>query len=273
MSTTKKFYDVIKNWLDQKEVVKQALSNQGEFPLQEINLEPIFFTENNFFMGVLNQNLLAVTQENYASQFHTGLMNINYWLTQGRSIPSLLPIRSTHLLSSSLVTKLVNQITQSALPIGLIRMPLLQITAVDQLVLSPILEQFYRLGVILEIIDFTGEEDELHWLNDNLIQGVHLSTGLLRAAAMSHEKKQIMDQIMNLSSSRHFHTYSGGISLVHDFNFAKNNSITFTYGSFLMPAVTKHQILKIKHSQFSSITSSTNFSRGPHPRNPTCSLD
>jgi hypothetical protein len=82
-----------------------------------------------------------------------------------------------------------------------------------------------------------------------------------------------MDQIMNLSSSRHFHTYSGGISLVHDFNFAKNNSITFTYGSFLMPAVTKHQILKIKHSQFSSITSSTNFSRGPHPRNPTCSLD
>ena len=67
-------------------------------------------------------------------------------------------------------------------------MPLLQITAVDQRVLSPILEQFYRLGVILEIIDFTGEEDELHWLNDNLIQGVHLSTGLLRAAAMSHEK-------------------------------------------------------------------------------------
>jgi hypothetical protein len=126
---------------------------------------------------------------------------------------------------------------------------------------------------ILEIIDFTGEEDELYWLNDNLIQGVHLSTGLLRAAAMSHEKKQIMDQIMNLSASRHFHTYSGGISLVHDFNFAKNNSITFTYGSFLMPAVTKHQILKIKHSQFSSITSSTNFSRGPHPRNPTCSLD
>ncbi len=186
MNTTKKFYDVIKNWLDQKEVVKQAHSNQGEFPLQEINLEPIFFTENTFFMGVLNQNLLEVTQENYASQFHTGLMNINYWLTQGRSIPSLLPIRSTHLLSSSLVTKLVNQITQSALPIGLIRMPLLQITAVDQRVLSPILEQFYRLGVILEIIDFTGEEDELHWLNDNLIQGVHLSTGLLRAAAMSH---------------------------------------------------------------------------------------
>jgi len=39
MNTTKKFYDVIKNWLDQKEVVKQAHSNQGEFPLQEINLD------------------------------------------------------------------------------------------------------------------------------------------------------------------------------------------------------------------------------------------
>jgi hypothetical protein len=90
---------------------------------------------------------------------------------------------------------------------------------------------------------------------------------------MTSLSKERFNDLMITCKRQNHHTYVEGISLVHDFNFAKNNSITFTYGSFLMPAVTKHQILKIKHSQFSSITSSTNSSRGPHPRNPTCSLD
>jgi EAL domain-containing protein (putative c-di-GMP-specific phosphodiesterase class I) len=152
-------------------------------------------------------------------------------------------------LSKEFVLEYEQYLMASQLPVGLIRVPLLDYRNLEMSLIEYQLLQLQRLGLILELKNFSGSDAELVWLNSNLFKGVHISIGFVRAAMMTSLSKERFDDLMITCKSQNHHTYVEGISLVHDFNFAKENEVQFCYGPLMMPPVSKHQLLKITISQ------------------------
>lgn len=254
MTSKKGIYSIFKNIIKKENVLSQATLQDKFIEPQVVNLTPIFNTTTQAFSGVIHQSLVGLQKEFTSTHIEDGLQNIAYWHCHGRAINTLLPIHQNLLTQDTLVNQLIEQIASSNLPIGLIKMPIIGLQEPNPIDIYPALQKLQRIGIILEFWGFNGSEQEFSWLDKNLFKGVHLSIGLLRAASMTSQASEIINKLNLKIFSQKIHTYSGGISLVHDLTFAKNLKINSCYGSLLMPAVTKHQILKITDSQFAHLS-------------------
>jgi EAL domain-containing protein (putative c-di-GMP-specific phosphodiesterase class I) len=242
-------YHQLKQWLDHHYVAQQPTEIRSETVEQLINLEPIFNTQSNVFYAVLQKDLIQTGINDYLHRLKLGLENISYWHFHGRAITSLFPIPANFLLNESFCEALIILLKESNLPVGLIKMPLMYYKNYSIHQLAEPLEKLQRLGIILELKQFSGSSEDLNWMKSGFFKGVHCSTSLIRAASMTSYSKEIFDDLMRTCKAQNLHTYGEGISLVHDFIFTKKNRIDACYGTLLMPEVSKHQLLKIKTSQ------------------------
>ena len=247
---SQKLYGTFKQWFEKSIKVRQPHKSKNGFIEQLINLEPIFDTKTHLFSGSLQNDLNTSDPVEYLHLFELGLENITYWHFHGRAIKSLLPLPIGFFQEEDFYEQFEQLLLTSQLPVGLIRLPLIHYKNREIEKMIDKLLKLKRLGIILELKDFSGTASEMRWLKSHLFKGVHFSTALLRAASMASLSKELFDQIMQFCKEENFHTYGEGISLVHDFTFTKQNGIDSCYGPLLMPAVSKHQLLKIHTSQF-----------------------
>lgn len=257
MKSKKTFYSLFKNIITKEKFLSQSQEVERFLESQIVNLIPIFNTHTQEFSAVLYQSLLDTHGEFLENHLQDALQNIAYWHCHGRAITTLLPINQNTLLNENQLDILIEKILKSSLPIGLIRMPITGLNEGPTDLLVEVLNKLSRLGIILEFWGFNGNDKDFSWLTEQEFKGIHLSIGLLRAASMTTHTKDIFDKLIKHTTLHKIHTYSGGMSLVHDLTFARNLNVNFSYGSLLMPAVTKHQILKISESQFKHLSTNS----------------
>lgn len=242
-------YQNLRYWLTKRIRIEQPQNKDLNFEEQLIYLDSIFESQSQEFAGAICNDLLQSNPTLYLRQFKNALDSIAYWHCHGRAIQTFLPLPTSMLLSREFVLEYEQYLMASQLPVGLIRVPLLDYRNLEMSLIEYQLLQLQRLGLILELKNFSGSDAELVWLNSNLFKGVHISIGFVRAAMMTSLSKERFDDLMITCKSQNHHTYVEGISLVHDFNFAKENEVQFCYGPLMMPPVSKHQLLKITISQ------------------------
>lgn len=252
MKTTRwKIYSILKDWAKTHTTLKEPSETDPSLQIQQINLEPFFDTQTHLFKGVFCQSFLNCEKKDLESLFRECIGNLNYWHCHNRAIRCIIPLHSEHMTSAMTFPLICQWIRESELPVGLLAIAVGHIESLS--VLKPELEKLKLLGLEIELFEFAGLKEEFDWLNEFAFDGVHLSQSFIRSTYQSKEQMALFQKILSLQHTYKFHLYFRGISLVHDFIFAKNHGIHFCYGPLMMPAVSKHQILKIKDSQFTNM--------------------
>lgn len=243
-----KIYSILKDWAKTNTSLKEPSQINSSLQLQRINLEPIFDTQTHLFKGVFCQSFLKGEKTDLEELFKECLGNLNYWHCHNRAIRCIIPLRAEYIRSTMTLPLICQWIRESELPVGLIAIAIENIQSLSEL--KPELEKLKLLDLEIELFEFSGRQEEFDWINEFNFDGIHLSQRFIRSTHQSANQMALFHQILQLQNTYKFHLYFRGISLVHDFVFAKNHGIHFCYGPLMMPAVSKHQILKIKDSQF-----------------------
>lgn len=248
-----KFYQFMKRWVSAREPSR----NDTFLALQPTNLEPYFDSQSNQFQGVFFKSFIYYNDLDLPHLFEECLMNIAYWHCHHRAIRTIVPIQAKSIIQPKLLTDLEDLLIQSELPVGLISFAIQGSMLCAWRDLENALDRLNRLGVRLELYGLSGCDKEFDYLDSELFEAAHISLSLMRAAHLDLQSRELLDQVLDACEVNILHTYCGGITLVHDFIFAKNNGIEYCYGPLMMPAVSKHQILHIKESQFAKMPLTT----------------
>jgi hypothetical protein len=113
-----------------------------------------------------------------------------------------------------------------------------------------------RLGVLLHLINFTGSAEQLHWIQEMQIEGVHLDMTFFREQSLSH------NVLANIRRSPYSQTqiYASNVGLVKDLENASAWQVDHCYGGLMMAPISRHQILQINDSRIAKAI----FSLHPH---------
>jgi hypothetical protein len=191
--------------------------------------------------------------------FMEGLDAISYWYRSGRFIPGILPMPTHAIASSGYIDALSDLILSSRLPVGLIALGIPSLPEPDITdAYKEGLLRMRRLGVLLHFMNFTGTLEQLHWINEMQIEGIHIDIGQLRDEALSN------DVIAQLKQSPFSPTqiYASNINLVKDLENISAMQIDHGYGGLMLSPVSRHQMLHINDSRIAKAI----FSLHPHPQ-------
>ena len=121
-----------------------------------------------------------------------------------------------------------------------------------------------RLGVLIHYLKFSGSVEELHWIKEMQLEGVHIDMAQIR------ERDLASDVLAQLRQSPYSPTqiYASNIGLVKDVENASALIADHSYGGLMMSPVSRHQMLQINDSRIAKAI----FSLHPHP-NPNQSGD
>ena len=238
----------------------QALEeHQSWSKRQAISHEPIFNCKGTKLTSTLYRPLLNVSDTQLLRQFMEGIDAISYWYRSGRFIPGILPIPSHTLASCAYVDALSDLILNSRLPVGLVTLGI-QSTANQDLEagLKEGLLRLRRLGTLFHLMNFQGTRDELVWLDEMRIEGVHINMARIRNCT---PVLGIVDALKNMQTE----IYASNITLVKDLENASTLEATQCYGSLMMSAMSRHQILSINDSRIAKAIFSLHPHKNPNP--------
>ena len=271
MSPKSRLYTLVKAWKNKpfQEVrdacgapwlglSSQALEDhQSWSKRQAISHEPIFNCKGTKLTGSLFRPLLTSTDVQLLRLFMEGLDTIAYWYRSGRFIPGILPIPTHAVSSGGYVDALSDLILNSRLPVGLIALGI-------KLPPDPEVNAAYkegllrmrRLGVLLHIIDFSGSPEQLRWISEMQIEGIHIDMRQFRNQALSR------DVLSQIRSSPYSPTqiYASNVLLMTDLENATHWQIDHCYGGLMMSPLSRHQMLQIHDSRIAKAI----FSLHPH---------
>jgi hypothetical protein len=191
--------------------------------------------------------------------FMEGLDTIAYWYRSGRFIPGILPVPTHVIASSDYIDALSDLILNSRLPVGLIAL------GVPSLPKSDIADAYQegllrmrRLGVLLHFMSFSGSAEQLHWISEMKMDGIHIDMSQLRDKTMSDSV------ITQLRRSPYSPTqiYASHVGLVKDLENASVLQMNHCYGGLMMSPLSRHQMLQINDSRIGKAI----FSLHPHPQ-------
>ncbi|SNX27938.1 EAL domain-containing protein [Polynucleobacter meluiroseus] len=234
---------------------KQAIDEyQSWSTRQATSNEPIFNSSGTKLTGSLFRPLLNPTDSQLLRLFMEGLDMISYWYRSGRSVPGILPMPSHALVSSDCIDALSDLILNSRLPVGLVNLGIQKLP-------SPEMEdaceegilRLRRLGVLIHLLQFSGTQQEIEWLNAIQPEAIHINISLLR-----HQELPI--QLITQVRSLQIAIYASNITLVKDLENATSLKVDHCYGGLMMPPVSRHQILHISDSRIAKAI----FSLHPH---------
>jgi len=271
MSPKSRLYTLVKAWKNKpfQEVrdacgepwlglSSQALEeHQSWSKRQAIGHEPIFNGKGTKLTGILFRPLLASTDMQLLRLFMEGLDSVSYWYRSGRFIPGILPMPTHALASSSYVDAMSELILNSRLPVGLVAIGIQSVP--DSATVDACKEgllRLRRLGVLLHFLNFCGSAEELHWITDMQLEGVHIDMSTLR------EQNLASDALSQLRQSPYSPTqiYAANIGLVQDLKNASTLIADHAYGGLMMAPVSRHQMLQINDSRIAKAI----FSLHPH---------
>ncbi|WP_251374996.1 diguanylate phosphodiesterase [Polynucleobacter sp. MWH-UH35A] len=197
--------------------------------------------------------------------FMEGLDTVAYWYRSGRFIPGILPLPANALARSGYVDAMCELILNSRLPVGLISIGIQTIP--EPCIVNACNEgllRLRRLGILLHCLNFSGGVDELHWIKEMQLEGVHIDMAQIR------ERDLASDVLSQLRQSPYSPTqiYASNIGLVKDFENASTLIADHSYGGLMMSPVSRHQMLQINDSRIAKAI----FSLHPHP-NPNLNGD
>lgn len=224
---------------------------------QAISHEPIFNCKGTKLTGSLFRPLLDASDMQLLRLFMEGLDTVSYWYRSGRFIPGILPIPIHALASSSYTDAMSELILNSRLPVGLIVVGIQSVP--DSATVDACKEgllRLRRLGVLLHYLDFCCSAEELHWITDMQLEGVHINMRTLR------ENDLASDVLSQLRQSPYSPTqvYAANIGLVQDLKNASALIADHAYGELMMAPVSRHQMLQINDSRIAKAI----FSLHPH---------
>ena len=271
MSPKSRLYTLVKAWKNKpfQEVrdacgdpwlglSSQALEeHQSWSKRQAINHEPIFNCKGTKLTGSLFRPLLTASDLQLLRLFMEGLDTIAYWYRSGRFIPGILPVPSHAIASSGYVDAMSELILNSRLPVGLVSIGIQTIPEPDNTdACKEGLLRLRRLGVLLHFLTFTGSIEELQWITEMQLEGVHIDMSQIR------ERQLASDVLSQLRQSPYSPTqiYASNIGLVKDLDNAATLIADHSYGGLMMSPVSRHQMLQINDSRIAKAI----FSLHPH---------
>jgi hypothetical protein len=271
MSPKSRLYTLVKAWKNKpfQEVrdacgapwlgfSSQALEeHQSWSKRQAISHEPIFNRKGTKLTGSLFRPLLAANDLQLLRLFMEGLDAISYWHRSGRFIPSILPIPTHVIASSEYIDAFSDLILNSRLPVGLVSLGMSSLPSSEELdACKEGLLRMRRLGVLLHFIRFTGSKEELHWVQEMQMEGIHLNMSELREQTLSE------DVFANLRRTPYSSTqiYASNVGLIKDLENASDWQIDHCYGGLMMGSISRHQMLLVNDSRLAKAI----FSLHPH---------
>ncbi len=271
MSPKSRLYTLVKAWKNKPfQEVRDAcgdpwlgLSNQALeehqswSKRQAISHEPIFNRKGTKLTGSLFRPLLTASDVQLLRLFMEGLDTIAYWYRSGRFIPGILPIPTHAIASSGYVDAMSELILNSRLPVGLVSIGIQTIPESDSTdACKEGLLRLRRLGVLLHFLTFTGSIEELQWITEMQLEGVHIDMSQIR------EHEMASDALSQLRQSPYSPTqiYASNIGLVKDLENASTLIADHSYGGLMMSPVSRHQMLQINDSRIAKAI----FSLHPH---------
>jgi len=272
MSPKSRLYTLVKAWKNKpfQEVrdvcgepwlglSSQALEeHQSWSKRQAISHEPIFNGKGTKLTGSLFRPLLTASDMQLLRLFMEGLDTIAYWYRSGRFIPGILPIPTHAIASSGYVDAMSELILNSRLPVGLVTIGIQSIPESDFAdACKEGLLRLRRLGVLLHFLKFSGTADELHWITEMQLEGVHIDMSQIREHELASD---VLSQLRNSSYSP-TQIYASNIGLVKDLENASTLIADHSYGGLMMSPVSRHQMLQINDSRIAKAI----FSLHPHP--------
>ena len=271
MSPKSRLYTLVKAWKNKpfQEVrdacgapwlgfSSQALEeHQSWSKRQAISHEPIFNRKGTKLTGSLFRPLLAANDLQLLRLFMEGLDAISYWHRSGRFIPSILPIPTHAIASSEYIDAFSDLILNSRLPVGLVALGMSSLPSSEEAdACKEGLLRMRRLGVLLHFIRFTGSKEELHWVQEMQMEGIHLNMSELREQTLSE------DVLANLRRTPYSSTqiYASNVGLIKDLENASDWQIDHCYGGLMMGSISRHQMLQVNDSRLAKAI----FSLHPH---------
>ncbi len=233
----------------------QALEeHQSWSQRQAISHEPIFNAEGTKLTGSLFRPLLTAADTQLLRLFMEGLDTTSYWYRSGRFIPGILSVPAHAIASSAYVDALSDLILNSRLPVGLVCLGIQSLpNPENDAACKEGLLRMRRLGVLLHLMQFTGTADELLFLEDMQLDGIHLEMSQFRHNALPVA-------VIAQAKKRQTQIYASNITLVQDLENAKAVAVEHCYGGLMMPPVSRHQTLHINDSRIAKAI----FSLHPH---------
>ena len=271
MSPKSRLYTLVKAWKNKPfQEVRDACDNhwlglssqvleehQSWSKRQAISHEPIFNCKGTKLTGSLFRPLLAASDMQLLRLFMEGLDTIAYWYRSGRFIPGILQIPSHAIASSGYIDAMSELILNSRLPVGLVT---IGISSIPESAMADTCKEgllrLRRLGVLLHFLKFSGSLEELHWITEMQLEGVHIDMSQIR------ERELASDVLSQLRKSPYSPTqiYASNIGLVKDLENAGTLIADHSYGGLMMSPVSRHQMLQINDSRIAKAI----FSLHPH---------
>ena len=273
MSPKSRLYTLVKAWKNKPfqevrdacgapwlGITSQALEeHQSWSKRQAISHEPIFNFKGTKLTGSIFRPLMTTSDMQLLRLFMEGLDTISYWYRSGRFIPGILPVPTHAIASSAYIDAMSDLILNSRLPVGLIAL------GVSSLPDSDITEackegllRMRRLGVLLHFMNFSGGAQQLQWISEMQVEGIHIDMSKLRDKTLSDSV------ITKLKKSPYSSTqiYASNVSLVKDLENASALQADHCYGGLMMSPISRHQMLQINDSRIAKAI----FSLHPHPQ-------
>ena len=271
MSPKSRLYTLVKAWKNKpfQEVrdacgdpwlglSSQALEeHQSWSKRQAISHEPIFNGKGTKLTGSLFRPLLTASDMQLLRLFMEGLDTISYWYRSGRFIPGVLPIPSHAIASSGYVDAMSELILNSRLPVGLIAIGIQSLPGSENGdAFKEGLLRLRRLGILLHFLKFSGNAEELHWITEMQLDGVHIDMSQIR----EHQVASATLSQLRQSPYSPTQIYASNIGLVKDLENASTLIADHSYGGLMMSPVSRHQMLQINDSRIAKAI----FSLHPH---------
>ena len=271
MSPKSRLYTLVKAWKNKpfQEVrdacgdpwlglSSQALEeHQSWSKRQAISHEPIFNGKGTKLTGSLFRPLLTASDMQLLRLFMEGLDTISYWYRSGRFIPGVLPIPSHAIASSGYVDAMSELILNSRLPVGLIAIGIQSLPGSENGdAFKEGLLRLRRLGILLHFLKFSGNAEELHWITEMQLDGVHIDMSQIR----EHQVASAALSQLRQSPYSPTQIYASNIGLVKDLENASTLIADHSYGGLMMSPVSRHQMLQINDSRIAKAI----FSLHPH---------
>ena len=268
MSPKSRLYTLVKAWKNKpfQEVrdacgepwlglSSQALEEQQSWSKrQAISNEPIFNLKGTKLTGSLFRPLLSSTDAQLLRLFMEGLDTISYWYRSGRFIPGILPLPIHAMASSHCIDAISDLILNSRLPVGLINLGILRLPDPD--IEHPCKEgllRLRRLGVLMHLMQFSGAQQEIRWVEEMQLEAIHIDMSQLRSQVLPLD-------LINQVQGQQTQIYASNITLVKDLENASLLKVDHCYGGLMMPPVSRHQMLHISDSRIAKAI----FSLHPH---------
>ena len=273
MSPKSRLYTLVKAWKNKPfqevrdacgapwlGISSQALEeHQSWSKRQAISHEPIFNCKGTKLTGSLFRPLLTASDMQLLRLFMEGLDTISYWHRSGRFIPGILTVPTHAIASSAYIDALSDLILNSRLPVGLIA---LGVPSLPELAIADAYKEgllrMRRLGVLLHFMSFSGSIEQLHWISEMQMEGIHIDMSQLRDKTLS---ASVIKQLRQSPYSP-AQIYASNVGLVKDLEHVVALQIDHCYGGLMMSPLSRHQMLHINDSRIAKAI----FSLHPHPQ-------